>query len=95
MVFPRNLILKALFDPDMKWRLVEEFGPNCYEVQEDGRLLLIRDYSNMNDLTTWMLTFGDKAEVLELLELRENLKTMAESMLKRYGEKWESIKHEV
>ena len=70
----------------MKWRLVEEFGPNCYEVREDGRLLLIQDYSNMNDLTIWMLTFGDKVEVLEPLELRENLKTMAESMLKKYGE---------
>ena len=48
---------------------------------------MIRDYSNMNDLTIWMLTFGDKVEVLEPLELRENLKTMAESMLKKYGEK--------
>ena len=83
-VFPRNIILKALFEPDMKWRLIEEFGPDCYEVQKDGRLLLIRDYSNMNDLTIWMLTFGDKVEVLEPLELRENLKTMAESMLKKY-----------
>lgn len=71
----------------MKWRLIEEFGPDCYEVQKDGRLLLIRDYSNMNDLTIWMLTFGDKVEVLEPLELRENLKTMAESMLKKYGGK--------
>ena len=85
-VFTRNIILKALFEPDMKWRLIEEFGPDCYEVQKDGRLLLIRDYSNMNDLTIWMLTFGDKVEVLEPLELRENLKTMAESMLKKYGE---------
>ena len=79
----------------MKWRLVEEFGPNCYEVREDGRLLLIQDYSNMNDLTIWMLTFGDKVEVLEPLELREKLKNMAESMFKKYGEKWENMKHEV
>ena len=83
--FPRNIILKALFAPDMKWRLVEEFDPGCYEEQDDGRLLLIRDYADMDNLTMWMLTFGDKAEVLEPQELRNNLKTMAESMIKMYG----------
>ena len=79
--------LKALFEPDMKWRLVEEFGPGCYEEQEDGRLLLIRDYADMDNLTMWMLTFGDKVEVIEPQDLRERLKTMAESMIKMYGGK--------
>ena len=85
LVFPRNIILKALFDPEMKWRLVEEFGPDCYEVQEDGRLLLIRDYSDIENLTMWMLTFGDKVEVLEPPEVRYKLKTIAETMIKVYG----------
>lgn len=82
---PRIIILKALFAPNMKWRLVEEFGPGCYEEQDDGRLLLIRDYADMDNLTMWMLTFGDKAEVLEPQELRDNLQSMARSMIKMYG----------
>ena len=85
--FPRNIILKALFDPDMKWRLVEEFGPDCYEIQEDGRLLLVKDYSDMENLTMWMLTFGDKVEVLEPMEVREKLKSIANTMIKTYGGK--------
>ena len=85
MAFPRNIILKALFDPDMKWRLVEEFGPDCYEVRADGRLLLVQDYSDMENLTMWMLTFGDKVEVLEPVEVRERLKSMADNMIKMYG----------
>ncbi len=85
--FPRNIVLKALFDPDMKWRLVEEFGPDCYEEQENGKLLLIRDYSDIENLTMWMLTFGDKVEVIEPLEVRERLIAMAESMMKIYGGK--------
>ena len=85
LVFPRNIILKALFDPEMKWRIVEEFGPDCYEVQEDGRLLLIRDYSDIENLTMWMLTFGDKVEVLEPPEVRNKLRTIAETMIKVYG----------
>ena len=87
LAFPRNIILRALFEPDMKWRLVEEFGPDCYEVQDDGRLLLIRDYSDMENLTMWMLTFGDKVEVIEPAEVREKLKNMARSMIKMYGGK--------
>ena len=87
MAFPRNIILKALFDPDMKWRLVEEFGPDCYKVLADGRLLLVRDYSDMENLTMWMLTFGDKVEVLEPVEVRERLKSMADNMIKMYGGK--------
>ena len=87
LAFPRNIILKALFEPDMKWRLVEEFGTDCYEVQDDGRLLLVRDYSDMENLTMWMLTFGDKVEVLEPVEVREKLKNMADSMISKYGGK--------
>ena len=69
----------------MKWRLVEEFGTNCYEEQEDGRLLLIQNYNDINNLTMWMLTFGDKVEVLEPMEVRERLKSIAESLMKTYG----------
>ena len=87
LAFPRNIVLKALFDPDMKWRLVEEFGPDCYEVQKDGRLLLVRDYSDIENLTMWMLTFGDKVEVLDPPEVRNKLKNMAEAMIKIYGGK--------
>ncbi len=87
LLYPRNIQLKALFNPDMKWRLVEEFGPNCYEVQEDGRLLLEKDYSDIENLTMWMLTFGDQVEVLEPTEVRERLKRIAETMIKTYGGK--------
>ena len=87
LAFPRNIVLKALFAPDMKWRRVEEFGPGCYAEREDGKLLLVRDYSDRDNLTMWLLTFGDKAEVLEPVEVRERLKTMAASMMKMYGGK--------
>ena len=64
MAFLRNIILKALFELYMKWRLVEEFGQDCYEIIEDGRLLLIQDYSDMNDLTMCILTFEIKLRLL-------------------------------
>ena len=85
LLYPRNIKVKALFDADMKWRLVEEFGTKCYSENEDGKLLFTADYSDMDNLVSWLLTFGDKAEVLEPEEVRERLKTMAENMIKTYG----------
>ena len=37
--------MKALFEPDQKWRLVEEFGPSCF-TENDGRLLFTADYTD-------------------------------------------------
>ena len=83
---PRNIILRALFEPDMKWRLVEEFGPDCYEVMKDGRLLLAEDYYDMENMVMWLLTFGDKVEVLEPPEAREKLRDIAGAMVRMYKE---------
>ena len=83
---PSNIVLKALFEEDMKWRLVEEFGPECYEVSEDGRLLLVEKYFDMENMVMWLLTFGDKVEVLEPLEAREKIRDIADAMGRMYKE---------
>ena len=36
--------------PDMKWRLVEEFGPDCFTETDDGRLLFTANYTDMDIL---------------------------------------------
>ena len=39
-IFPGGIQVKALFEPECKWRLVEEFGAGCFEEQAvvSGRL---------------------------------------------------------
>lgn len=90
LLYPRNIKVKALFDADMKWRLVEEFGMECYSERKDGKLLFEEYYSDMDNLVSWILTFGDKVEVLEPEEVRERLKAMADNMIKVYGRKKKS-----
>ena len=90
LLYPRNIKVKALFDADMKWRLVEEFGMECYSEKKDGKLLFEEYYSDMDNLVSWMLTFGDKVEVLEPEEVRERLKATADNMIKVYGRKKKS-----
>ena len=86
-IFPGGIKVKALFDADQKWRLVEEFGTSCFTENDDGKILFTAEYTDIENLITWILTFGDKAEVLEPKEAREKIKTMAEAMIKNYGRK--------
>ena len=77
--------IPMLFAPDVKWRLVEEFGPHCFTRTDDGRLLFSADYTDMENLVTWLMTFGAKAEVLEPKEARDIIRRNAEETLKSYG----------
>ena len=84
-IFPGGIKVKALFTQDMKWRLVEEFGPQCFTETGDGKLLFTADYTDMENLVTWFMTFGAKAEVLEPAEARDIIRGNAEETLKIYG----------
>lgn len=83
-IFPANIRVKVLFEPEMKWRLIEEFGPQCFEKQEDGRLLFQMDYTDEDTLLGWLLTFGAKAEVLEPKIVKEKLLETAEKVIAFY-----------
>ena len=83
-IFPGGIKVKALFTQDMKWRLVEEFGPQCFTETGDGKLLFTADYTDMENLVTWFMTFGAKAEVLEPAEARDIIRRNAEETLRIY-----------
>lgn len=85
-IFPGGIRVKALFEPECKWRLVEEFGKDCFEEQEDGKLLFHADYTDAENLLTWLLTFRDRVILLEPEELRKELKDSIEKMGRRYKE---------
>jgi len=85
-IFPGDIKVKALFSPDMKWRLVEEFGPHCFSDADDGKLLFTADYTDMENLVTWLMTFGAKAEVLEPKEARDIIRRNAKETLQLYVE---------
>ena len=82
----KTIKVKALFSKDVKWRLVEEFGPNCFTETEDGRLMFTADYTDSDNLITWIMTFGNKAEVLEPVEARRQISKMVQKMATIYKE---------
>ena len=83
-VFPGGIPVRVRFAPDCKWRLVEEFGPESFTEEPNGTLLFEWDYTDADNLMSWLLTFGPKAELLEPASLRERLKHELEEMLRRY-----------
>lgn len=83
-IFPGGIKVKALFTRDSQWRLVEEFGIHCFTENEDGTLLFTADYTEKENLLSWLLTFGDKAKVLEPAWVQEELIRIAKNIIKAY-----------
>ena len=83
-IFPGEIQVKAIFDADCKWKLVEEYGLGCFEEQEDGRLLFHADYTNKENLISWLLAFGHKVRLLEPQEIREEMREIIEKMQGNY-----------
>ncbi len=83
-VFPAKIHVKALFEPECKWRLVEEFGSGCYVEQSDGKLLFHADYTNQENLVTWLMSFRDKVLLIEPEEIRKELCTALQNALQQY-----------
>ncbi|MDE6208221.1 MAG: YafY family transcriptional regulator [Lachnospiraceae bacterium] len=83
-IFPGGIKVKALFEPECKWRLVEEFGRGSFKEQEDGKLLFQADYTDSENLITWLMSFRDKVELLEPEEIRKEIRNSIENMKRKY-----------
>ena len=83
-IFPGGIRVKVLFDADCKWRLVEEFGTGCFEEQSDGGLLFHADYTDRENLFAWLMTFRERVVLLEPEDVREEMRSILNAMLKRY-----------
>lgn len=86
-IFPAEIKVKALFDKDVKWRLIEEYGVYCFTEQPDGKLLFEWDFTYGDSILSWFLSFGDKALVLEPEDIRRKLAETAEAIVKKYKRK--------
>lgn len=76
--------LMALFEVEAKYRLIEEYGPDCFTLSETGKLLFQRSFSDREYLIQWILSFGDRVMVVAPSAIREKIKNNAKNMLRRY-----------
>ena len=83
-IFPAKYQVTVLFDSTCRWRLVEEYGADRFTVEPDGKLRFTGEFPDADSVLSWVLTFGDKAELLEPQELREQLGELIETLADRY-----------
>lgn len=83
-VFPHIYQVKVLFSPEFKWRLVEEFGYDSFTEQPDGRLLFSFGFTDRDYVLSWILTFGNGAELLEPLGFRKELYRLGKEIREKY-----------
>ena len=69
-----DYIVTAVYDPCVKYRLVEEYGPDCFTRQEDGRLYTEWGFTTKEQALEWFLGFGIRVKVLEPGEMVDLMK---------------------
>ena len=80
----RHAAVVVVFDGSLKYVVNDLFGVDNYETLPDGRFK-VDFHMEVNDwLYGFILGFGDKIEVLEPASLREKIRSLAESVCKRY-----------
>jgi len=81
--FADDIRLVALFEPSERYKLIENYGLNCYAETEEGLRLEI-GFTNSDFLIEWLLGFGGRVKVLEPEYIAEELRNAAEKILSRY-----------
>jgi predicted DNA-binding transcriptional regulator YafY len=74
--------VKVLFDPSVRYRLIEDFGFRSFKEKENGELLFTVGYTNKDYILSWILAFGDKATVVSPVELRDEVRQIAENIVR-------------
>ncbi|MGL6198646.1 MAG: helix-turn-helix transcriptional regulator [Lachnospiraceae bacterium] len=82
--YPAEIEVEALFDPEMKWRLIEEFGIDSFEELADGKLLFRFAFMDKENIFSWISSFGNHVELLSPKSLREEFLQLTKEIIKKY-----------
>ena len=82
--FSDNIQLIALFEPKVKYRLIEEYGVDSFTYTDSGKLMFKMGFASAENLLSFVLSFGDTVEVIEPKEVCCELTIQADNILKIY-----------
>ncbi len=79
-----DYFVTAIYDSSVKYKLVEEYGPDSFSVMEDGRLYAKWGFNSAKDALPWFLGLGDKVKVIEPPEMVEKMKNTLATISEKY-----------
>ncbi len=84
MTYKEPVTCSVKFDPSVKWRLVDDFGADNFTELPDGFIEKTFNWLDLPSFLSYILSFGDKAEITEPEEYRSEYAKMLEKMVKIY-----------
>ena len=72
------------FDKSLKWRIIDEFGTELPKFDENGDILLTFTWSDVPSFYSYILSFGDKAEILSPEKYCREFHELVKRILKKY-----------
>ena len=78
-------ILRALFDPSVKYQLIEVYGHDCFYETTQGLHFQV-SYTNREYILSWLLGFGDKVRVQSPVDIADEIQKIAKNITALYLE---------
>lgn len=82
--FEDKILLKAVFDAKVKYRIIDEYGQDSFRPDEKGNLYFERFFTDWDYLFQWVLSFGNSIQVYEPREMISEIIRHAEDVIKIY-----------
>lgn len=77
-------VITMLIDRSLEYQIVESYGVGSYEITEDNFIKFDFRYTNHDFAMQFILSFGDKVQVLSPKHIIDELKVCAENILNKY-----------
>ena len=72
------------FDNSVKWRIIDEYGADLLKYNENGDIIVTVAWSNISALYKYILSFGDKAEIVAPIKYRQDFSMFLKKIQKKY-----------
>lgn len=82
--FTDDYMISAIYQPAVKFRLIEEYGPQSFTTEQDGTLCATYGFTTQESALYWFLSFGDQVKVTEPAEFSERLQELLARALRQY-----------
>lgn len=74
------------FDKSVKYRVIEEYGIECLSEIDENTLRFEFKFTDPEYLLSWVMSFGNHAELIEPHEYRSELIKRSSNLLKKYSQ---------